>query len=75
MAQHPPGGIVPSDINAWPHDVPLPSETAAEILRQLASRYLDHPNSQVDTVRVDLSPGGGGFRVVIALEIQVGAPL
>lgn len=75
VAQHPPVGIVPSGINAWPHDVPLPSETAAEILRQLASRYLDHPNSQVDTVRVDLSPGGGGFRVVIALEIQVGAPL
>ena len=75
VAQHPPVGIVPSGINAWPHDVPLPSETAAEILRQLASRYLDHPNSQVDTVRVNLSPTGGGFRVVIALEIQVGAPL
>ena len=75
VAQHPPVGIPPSDLNACPHGVPVPGEPAAEILRQLASRYLDHPNSQVDTVRVELIPAGGGFRVIIALEIQVGALL
>jgi len=72
VAQHPPAGITPSGLDACPREVPVPGEPAAEILRQLASRYLDHPNSQVDTVRVELIPAGGGFRVMIALEIQVG---
>ena len=71
MAQLPQAGIAPDGLNAWPHEVPIPGEPAAEILRRLASRYLDHPDAQVDTVRVELSPAGG-FRVMIALEIQVG---
>lgn len=75
VAQHLQAGIAPSGLNAWPHEVPVHGEPAAEILRQLANRYLDHPNSQVDTVRVELNPGGGGFRVMIALEIEVGALL
>jgi len=36
---------------------------------------LDHPNSQVDMVCVELIPASSGFRVMIALEIQVGALL
>jgi hypothetical protein len=74
LAQPPPAGIAPGGLNAWPHEVPVPGEPATEILRQLASRYLDHPNSTVDTVRVELSPAGG-FRVIIALEIPVGGLL
>jgi len=74
VAQHPPAGTAPDGLNAWPHEVPVPGEPATEILRQLASRYLEHPDSQVDTVRVELSPTGG-FRVIIALEIQVGGLL
>jgi len=63
-------GTAPDGLNAWPHEDPAPGETTAEILRQLASRYLDHPDSQVDMVRVERDPAGG-FRVIIALEIQV----
>lgn len=62
-------GTAPDGLNARPHEGPAPGEVTAEILRQLASRYLDHPDSQVDMVRVERDPVGG-FRVIIALEIQ-----
>lgn len=72
VAQHPPAGIAPDGHNTWPHEDPVPGESATGILRQLAGRYLDHPDSQVDAVHVEPSPAGG-IRVIIALEIQVGA--
>ncbi|KAI0306188.1 hypothetical protein B0F90DRAFT_1923814 [Multifurca ochricompacta] len=45
-----PTGVFP---NEWPHQAPVPSEPAAELLRQLASRYLHHPDSLVDMVRME----------------------
>ena len=46
----------------------MPIEPATEVLRQLASRYLNQPDSQVDMVRME--PGlGGRIRVVITLEL------
>jgi len=45
----------------------MPIEPATEVLRRLARRYLDQPDSQVDMVRME--PGlRGGVRVVIAVE-------
>jgi len=44
-------------------------QPAAENLRRLASRYVHHPDSQVDMVRME--PGSAGrYKVVIALEIS-----
>ena len=41
---------------------------ATENLRRLASRYLLHPDSKIDMVRME--PGSGGrYKVVIVLEI------
>lgn len=72
-AQPAPANTAPDGLNAWPHDDPAPGATA-ENLRQLASRYLDLPGSQVDMVHVERDPAGR-FRVIIALEIQVAAIL
>jgi len=51
---------------------PLPQQglgqPAAENLRRLASRYVNHPDSQVDTVRMEPSSTSGRYKVVIALE-------
>ena len=67
-------GTAPDGLNAWPREDLAPGEATAEILRQLASRYLDHPDSQVDMVCVERDPAGG-FRVIIALKIQVAGVL
>ena len=56
----------PSAHRAPPHG----QQHATENLRQLASRCVHHPDSQVDMVRVE--PGtvaSGGFKVVIVLEM------
>ena len=55
-------------LDEWPHRVPAPGEPATEILRRLASRHLNHPDSQVDMVRVEPRPAGG-IRMVITLEL------
>ena len=70
--RHAPAGPDLDTDNAWPHECPVPSEAAVEILRQLAGRYMpvDQPDSRVDMVRVELSPNDG-FMVTIVLEIQV----
>ncbi len=73
-AQPAQAGTAPDGLNAWPHEDPALGEATAGILRQLASRYLDHPDSQVDMVCVERDPAGG-FRVIIALEIQVAGVL
>ncbi|KAI0306177.1 hypothetical protein B0F90DRAFT_971834 [Multifurca ochricompacta] len=60
-----PTGVFP---NEWPPQAPIPSEPAAELLRQLASRYLHHPDSLVHMVRME--PGNTGcFKVVITLQL------
>ena len=69
-AQHTPAGPAPEAFNARLHEGPVPGEPATEILRQLVSHYLHHPGSQVGMFHVELGPAGG-FRVTIALEIQV----
>lgn len=47
---------------------PAPGQPATENLRRLASRYLNHPDSNVDMVRME--PGlAGRYKVVIVLEM------
>jgi hypothetical protein len=51
----------------WAYNAPVHDYPPADDLRRLARRYLDHPNSQVDMVRME--PGHAGrFKVVITLE-------
>ena len=49
--------------------LPLPaSQPAAENLRRLASRYLNHPDSQVDLIRME--PGSAGrYKAAIVLKM------
>ena len=50
------------------HWVPALGQSTAENLRRLASRYLNHPDSQIDMVRME--PGSAGrYKVVIVLEM------
>ena len=51
------------------HQNPGPCQPAAENLRRLASRYVLHPDSQIDMVRME--PGSAGrYKVVIVLEMS-----
>ena len=55
-------------LDEWPHQIPAFGEPATEILRRLANRYLNLPETQVDMVRME--PGQAGrIRVVITLEL------
>jgi hypothetical protein len=45
--------------------------SATEDLKRLMGRYLDNPDSRVDTFRVGLSPSGGRLRVMILLDIDI----
>jgi len=67
-AQPAQAGTATDGLNALPHENPAPGEAPAESLRQLASSYLDHPDSQVDMVCVERNPAGRR-RVIITLEI------
>ena len=50
------------------HQAPALGQSKAENLRRLASRYLNHPDSQIDMVRME--PGSAGrYKVVIVLEM------
>ena len=54
--------------NPSAHQAPALDRPAAETLRRLASRYLQHPDSQIDMIRME--PGTPGrYRVVIVLEM------
>jgi hypothetical protein len=44
---------------------------AMESLKSLAERYVQDPGSQVDTLRMGMSPSGGRLRVVIVLDIDI----
>ena len=65
--------VVPDPTPAALPDPPAPrvpalGRSAAENLRRLASRYLNHPDSHIDVVRME--PGHAGrYRVVIVLEM------
>jgi hypothetical protein len=52
----------------WPHQGRVPNDPAAEVLRQLANRYLHQPGSQVGMIHMERGPAGG-IRVVITLEL------
>ena len=66
--QHDPAALAPAFVDELPHQAHVPIEPATEVLRRLASRYLNQPGSQVDMVRME--PGlGGGVRVVITVEL------
>jgi len=65
-----PGPTQAAFSNSSPHRAPDVGQPAAEnpSLRRLASRYIHHPDSQVDMVRME--PGSvGRYKVVIVLEI------
>ena len=51
----------------WAYNAPVLDYPPADNLRRLARRYLDHPDSQVDMVRMEQGPAGQ-FKVVITLE-------
>lgn len=64
-----PGVANPLSLNAPNSD---PSRVSAtEDLKRLISRYLDNPDSRVDTFRVGLSPSGSRLRVMIMLDIDI----
>ncbi|KAF8274319.1 hypothetical protein EI94DRAFT_1714164 [Lactarius quietus] len=65
---------MPDVANPFSRNVPDsdPSRiSATEDLKRLMSRYLDNPDSQVDTFRVGLSPSGGRLRMMIVLDIDI----
>jgi len=66
-AQHAAAGPAPA-LYEMPHQHPIPTEPATEVLRRLASRYLNQPDALVNMVRMEPCPGGG-FRVKIKLEM------
>ena len=49
------------------HRIATPNPAGAENLRRLASRYLHHPDAQVDMVSVEVG-AAGRFKVVIVLD-------
>jgi hypothetical protein len=52
----------------FPDQGPVPNRRATEVLRQLALLYLNDPNSQLTTIRME--PGyADGVMVVIALKL------
>ncbi|KAH9981762.1 hypothetical protein BJV74DRAFT_853968 [Russula compacta] len=60
----------PGPAGAIFHHGPVPNEPATEALRQLANRYLQQANTQVDMVGIEQDPAGG-FKVVITLKSAV----
>ena len=67
-----PQGVVPGPIQAafpgWSTHHLAAGQPAAESLRRLASRYVHHPDSQVDMVRLEAGTVGR-YKVVIVLEM------
>jgi hypothetical protein len=53
-----------------PESVP-PGVSAKECLKRLADRYLNDPCSQVDTLRMGLTPSRGRLRVMIVVDIDI----
>jgi hypothetical protein len=65
---------MPEGTDPFSQNVPNPDPSrmsATEDLKRLMSRYLDNPDSQVDTFRVGLSPSGSRLRVMIMLDIDI----
>jgi len=63
-----PGPTQATSSNPSTHRAADFGQPAAEKLRRLASRYIHHPDSQVDMVRME--PGSAGrYKVVIELEM------
>jgi hypothetical protein len=50
------------------HQVPIINEPAREILRRMANRYLNDPDSQVNMIHIEQGTAGG-IRVEITLEL------
>ena len=68
-ARHIVPGPAPTEATFPRHQVPAPAQPGAENIRRFASRYLHHPSSRVDVIRME--PGvAGGFKVVIILEVS-----
>ena len=62
-----PGPTQAAFSNPSTHLAPNVGQPATENLRRIASRYIHHPGSEVDMVRME--PGSAGrYKVVIVLE-------
>ena len=67
-AQHVAPGPAQADYpDPWVEHVPAPDQLAAENLRRLANRFLRHPDTQIEAVRMEPGPAGR-FKVMISLE-------
>lgn len=61
-------GPAPAFLDEVPQQDPAPNGRASEVLRQLAIRYLNDPNSQLAMIRME--PGHiDGVTVVITLKL------
>jgi hypothetical protein len=63
-----PGPIQAAFFNLPPHQNPAPGQPAAVNLRQFASHYLHHPNSQVNMIFMEPGPAGH-CRMTIILDM------
>ncbi|KAI9455947.1 hypothetical protein BJY52DRAFT_1224464 [Lactarius psammicola] len=70
---HAPPTAMPDVADPHSQNVPNtdPSGTSAmEDLKRLVNRYLHNPDSRVDTLRMELSPSGSRFMIMILLEVD-----
>ena len=66
--QDEPANLARAFLDEGLRQVPVFNEPAGEILRHMANRYLNDPDSQVNMIHME--PGtGGGIRVEITLEL------
>lgn len=65
---HFPQHVVPDPPRPFAHGIPIPNQQRPEDLRQLASRYWNHPDAQVRMVSVEAGTTGQ-YKVVITLGI------
>jgi len=63
-------GVTDAFSRSVPESVPS-GMSAKECMRRLANRYLNDPGSQVDTLRMGLSPSEGRLNVMIVLDIDI----
>ena len=60
----------PAFPHPFAHRIPTPNQAGAENFRQLASRYVHHPDAQVIMVYME-AEAPGRFNVVIILDSRV----
>jgi hypothetical protein len=66
-------GLPPPNIAVFSGETPAPAPfrmSAEEELRELATRYVENPDSRIDRVRVRHSRRSGKVKVMILLELD-----